>query len=384
MNINEILKEKEYDFIRNQERLGNRIDFLVFGGSVAYGLNGPNSDIDIRGVCSPLRRDILGCGNFTHPYDLLNKNININNGVFEQYLDNTTDTCIYNINKYIQLIYNCNPNTIEMLGCLPEHYTMVSDIGRMLIDSRNIFITKKAFYTFAGYARQQFIRLQNSLVRKSTKLDQILQTISVVKRAYEHLEESFPTFKRDMLELYVVDSTNEKIDIKTTNMFFANVDIDKKKLARELSEDDLKNAELRINLRMNGLSTNDLKGVIGEVSNIINNFSQHTGHRNNKKDEEHEDKHASHLRRLQITCKKIFTNHEIETWCGDDIQELLDIKHGCYRKSDGSYKQEFFDLVNREMDEIQRLYDESDLPPQPDMLKVLDLVMKINEAALSR
>lgn len=384
ISINEVLKKSEYDFLKTHERLGKQIDFLVFGGSIAYGLNGPNSDIDIRGVCSPLKRDVLGFGVFAHPNDIVDNGINMNKGVFEQYIDANTDTVVYNIDKYIKLIYDCNPNTIEMLGCLPEHYAYISETGKLLLDSKELFLTKKAFNTFAGYARQQFIRLQNSLIRKATKLDQLLQTISVITRTYDHLEEAFPTFQRDMIDFYVVDSRDNKINTKATNAFFNTVDVDEDEVKMRLNEADLNNAELRINLNMRGISPNDLKGVMGEINNIISNFSSHTGHRNNKKDPEHEDKHASHLRRLQITCKKILRDHELHTYCGDDIEELLDIKRGCYRNVDGTYKQEFFDIVNREMEELQELYETCTLPEAPDINKVFDLLVKINEAALNR
>lgn len=386
MDILEVIKRPEYDFLREQEHLGSHIDFLCFGGSVSYGLNGPDSDVDIRGICSPLKRDVLNHSSFVHPEDRDNKAILLNgsSGSFEQYLDPNTDTCIYNANKYIKLIYNCNPNTIEMLGCLPEHYAYVSETGRLILDNRDLFLTKKAYYTFGEYARQQFVRLQNSLVRKSTQLDSLLQTVSVIRRSYEHLEEAFPTFKRDMIEFYIVDSSLEKIDIKATNAFFSQVEVDKEKLTRELTEADLSNAELRVNVNMRDLTPKDLKGVVSEISNIVNNFSQHTGHRNNKKDAYHEDKHASHLKRLLITCKKIFKENAICTYCGDDIEELLDIKHGKYRQKDGSYQQEFFDMINKDMEELQELYMQSTLPKEPDVEKVFALIEKINETALNR
>lgn len=387
MDINTVLKGNEYDFLRNEERLGKQIDFLCFGGSISYGLNGPNSDIDIRGVCSPLRRDVLGSPYLTNPLDIGKKAINMQQGVFEQYLDPNTDTCIYNINKYINLIYNCNPNTIEMLGCLPEHYAYVSNVGRLLIDNKDIFLSKRAFNTFTCYAKQQFIRLQNSLVRKSTKLDQLLQTLSVISRTYDHLEEAFPSFKRDMVEFYIVDGRDNRINTVATNAFFSNTVLDKKDkdaLEERFRDVNLENAELRLNVNFQGITPNDLKGALGELNNIIANFSQHVGHRNHKKDEAHEDKHASHLRRLQITSRKIIVDHKIETHLGDDAQECLDIKNGAWRKKDGSYKPEFFDYINDKMTELEELYKVCTLPANPDILKVFDLVYKINEAALSR
>ena len=47
--IREIIKSNEYDFLRNNEHLRKNVILLGLGGSYAYGLNTPESDIDIRG-----------------------------------------------------------------------------------------------------------------------------------------------------------------------------------------------------------------------------------------------------------------------------------------------------------------------------------------------
>ena len=46
---------------------------------------------------------------------------------FEQVVNTQTDTTIYGFNKLVGLLLSCNPNTIEMLGCNPEHYFYVSE-----------------------------------------------------------------------------------------------------------------------------------------------------------------------------------------------------------------------------------------------------------------
>ena len=115
MDFQSIINSPEYDFLRTNEHLGNHVVLLALGGSHAYGTNIEGSDIDFRGIATNGKRDLLGLS------------------AFEQVVDNQTDTTIYSFNKLISLILNCNPNTIEILGCKPEHYFQIDDIGKELI-----------------------------------------------------------------------------------------------------------------------------------------------------------------------------------------------------------------------------------------------------------
>ena len=55
---------------------------------------------------------------------------------FKEFNDRKTDTVIYSFNKLIPLLSNSNPNVIEMLGCNPEHYLHISDIGQELLNHK--------------------------------------------------------------------------------------------------------------------------------------------------------------------------------------------------------------------------------------------------------
>ena len=59
MDFRALMNTTEYDFLRTNERLGDRIMLLGLGGSYAYGTNNEGSDIDFRGVTLMLPSDLL-------------------------------------------------------------------------------------------------------------------------------------------------------------------------------------------------------------------------------------------------------------------------------------------------------------------------------------
>lgn len=147
MDFNAILQSGEYEFIRQNERLGDRIMLLGVGGSYAYGTSQEGSDIDFRGVTLQMPSDLIGLTEF------------------EQYEDDRTDTVIYGFNKLVKLLLECNPNTCEMLGLEEEQYLIRSQLGQELIDNSRMFLSKRAIKSFGGYADAQLRRLQNAIAR---------------------------------------------------------------------------------------------------------------------------------------------------------------------------------------------------------------------------
>ena len=150
MNLTEIkqtLKTDDYGFLYNKEgEFLPDIILLGLGGSHAYGMDIATSDLDIRGIATNSPRDI------------------ITNNLFEQRIDNKTDTTIYSFDKIVKLLTNCNPNTIEMLGLKPEHYLHMTDLGKQLLENVDMFLSRKAANSFGGYATAQLHRLKKSCI----------------------------------------------------------------------------------------------------------------------------------------------------------------------------------------------------------------------------
>lgn len=334
--IKEMVAGEEYDFLRTNPHLKNRIMFLTLGGSYAYGTNIETSDVDIRGCAMNSKTDILGLTNF------------------EQVVHTQTDTTIYGFNKLIGLLLNCNPNTIEMLGCKPEHYFYISDAGQMMIDNRKLFLSQKAVISFGGYATQQLRRLQNALAHdKMCQADTEEHIRSAMERSLKAFYDNYSVFDKGSIELFTDDSPREDLDKEV----FCNIHIDK-------------------------IPARDFSVMINTLSNVIGNYEK-LNHRNRKKDDNHLNKHAMHLIRLYMMCLDILEKGEINTYRYDDRDFLLSIRNGKFQREDGSYRQEFFDLVTDYERRLKYAKENTDLPAEPNMERVEEFVMEVNRRAIN-
>ena len=334
--IKEMVAGEEYDFLRTNPHLKNRIMFLTLGGSYAYGTNIETSDVDIRGCAMNSKTDILGLSNF------------------EQVVHTQTDTTIYGFNKLIGLLLNCNPNTIEMLGCKPEHYFYISDAGQMMIDNRKLFLSQKAVNSFGGYATQQLRRLQNALAHdKMCQADTEEHIRGAMERSLRAFSDRYSVFNKGGIELFTDESTREDLDREV----FCNIHLDR-------------------------FPARDFSVMINTLSNVIGNYEK-LNHRNRKKDDNHLNKHAMHLIRLYMMCLDILEKGEINTYRYDDRDFLLSIRNGKFQREDGSYRQEFFDLVNDYEKRLKCAKENTDLPATPNMKRVEEFVVEVNRRAIN-
>lgn len=255
MDIREVLNRPEYDFIKTNPHLGGSMIFATFGGSHAYGTNTPDSDIDVRGCALNSRTDILGRTNF------------------EQVIDNPTDTTIYSFNKLIHLLSDCNPNTIELLGCKPEQYVFFNDIGKMMVEQRDMFLSQKAVHAFGGYATQQLRRLQAALARdRYDQSEKEKQILSSCKSSMTSFNDRYQAFENGAIHLYVDKSQREDLD-----------------------------TEIFLDVNLTHYPLRDYKNIWSDLNTIVKEYGKIT-QRNKKKDDAHLNKHAMHLIRLYLMC----------------------------------------------------------------------------------
>jgi predicted nucleotidyltransferase len=102
--------------------------YQVVAGSQAYGLDRPESDRDLRGVCIPPRRYLLGLSSFEQ----------------WEHQDEDGDVVIYALDKFVRLALACNPNIIELLHVEPRHVLFINDYGQRLVENRHKFLSRRA------------------------------------------------------------------------------------------------------------------------------------------------------------------------------------------------------------------------------------------------
>jgi len=80
----------------------------------------------------------------------------------------------------------------------------------------------------------------------------------------------------------------------------------------------------------------------------------------------------------------IFEKEEIITYRGDDLDLLLSIRNGQYMNEDGTYRYEFFELVNDYEKRLEYAVSQSSLPAQPNHKRIEEFVISVNERVIEQ
>jgi len=130
---------------RNETKFNNVVKFkewLMFKtktGSHAYGTFTEKSDEDFVGI-------------FLRP---LNERVSLINNSDEYRETKLRDLVYYELEKFMYLASKCNPNIIELFF-MPDDCVVFCDTRmEYLLSQSQLFVTKKAYHTFSGYAYAQ-------------------------------------------------------------------------------------------------------------------------------------------------------------------------------------------------------------------------------------
>ena len=338
MTMNEIrqyVERPEYNFLKEHPCLGENIILLGLGGSHAYGTNVAGSDVDIRGIALNSKQDIL-----------LGRD-------FEQVVDSDTDTTIYSFMKIVKLLADANPNTLEIVFQQPEHYLILTELGKLLVDNRHLFLSKKCYYTFGGYARQQLRRLDHKSMRDLPQEKQEMHILNSIKNAEYTFHEKYFPFDDDAIKLYVDRSDRDDLD-----------------------------SEIFMDVRLTHYPLRDYKCMWTEMHNIVRDYAKLGKRATNAILHDKINKHAMHLVRLMKMCIKILRTGDFCTYCYEDHDLLMDIRNGKYMGDDKQMTPQFFQMVNDLEMEMDQAFANTTLPDKPDMQKINTIICSVNETVI--
>ena len=338
---------------------------LVRHGSHAYGMNTPTSDVDVKGVCIEPKEFHFG---FLHSFEQHER---------QAAKGHPEDLVIYSLKKFAKLAADCNPNIIEVLHVDDSDVLKVDAFGERLRDMRDAFLSRKARWTFAGYAHSQLKRIKTH--RKwlleppkapPSRADFGLSEVSKVSKselgAFDSLmggvkgasapEVSEQGNRCDECDVSFECYDGTKVCIRTPKTL--EMEIPKELMTLFTREKQYQASKTHYDQYQNWKKTRNPARAELEAK-----FGLDT-------------KHAAHLVRLMRMCKEILTLGKVIVK-RPDAEELLAIRAGAW-----SYDQ-IVEYAENVETECAVLYETSDvLPHKPDLVAIDAAIVAMTEEYL--
>lgn len=330
--IQDLIIAPEYNFLRENDHLNEHIMFVTFGGSHAYGTPMEFSDVDIRGCSVGNRSDILGMSTFS------------------QYVDKQTDTTVYSFFKMASKIVAGDIRTLELLGCEPEQYAMVSPLGQQFLDNQSLFITKRAASSYQGY----MLALKEALNTAGSR-------INIGKQVYEksllaQCSNAVAKFNRlhpETVKAYIDQSDKDKLCVETF-----------------------------LDIQIEHCPVRDFDSLLTATSHIVSSMEQAAAGRNYIDKYWISKKMAEILRALYTGCELLETG-KLKVCRKEESELLLSVRNGELLSPKLVIKQEFNDILMPLQKRFDYAMENTALPAEPDMKQVDEFVMHINAQALN-
>jgi hypothetical protein len=357
---------EEHFYTGNLPWLKDRTILLVTHGSHAYGLNTPTSDIDLKGVAIPPSEYFLGFqsrfeqAEGKDPYDLV----------------------VYDIRKFFNLAAECNPNIIEVLWADESTFRILTPLGRRLVDARARFLSRKARFTFSGYAHAQLKRIQlhhrwlkTPPTHAPTRAEFNLPERTLIPADQLAAAQSAIHKKLEAWNLEDLSGVDPATRLAIQQALAAQL------AEMQLSSDQLwQNAARTLGHDENFILLLDRERHYTARQREWEQYQSWKVNRNPKRAELEarfgfDTKHGMHLVRLMKMCKEIMELGHVQVK-RPDREELLAIRNGAW-----TYEQliAWAEEAEKGMDE---LYKKSKLPHSPDRKTLDALCVEMVEASL--
>ena len=382
------MKEELFNLIQEKSP-GSKPLYLVIRGSHAYGTNVETSDTDYAGVFIQSIDDILG------------------NKYKEQINDDNNDIVIYEIKRFLELLGSNNPTVMELLNT-PEDCVVYKDpIFDLVLNDKEKFITKMCAKSFGGYAKQQISKAKGQDKKQNWEKDKVTRK-TPLDFCYLHLGEKSVSLK-DYLDKNNLDQkfcglSNVPHSRDTYALFYDRMSDFKYSDKRPKWEKFLSNLFNKVkSLEFKGISfenSNDIrlssipKGLpksyfIGHISYNKDGYSQHCKDylsyqewikkRNESRwvdvkshGQKIDGKNMMHCKRLMEMAKEIGEGKGIIVR-RPNAKELISIRKGEVDL------QTLINNVEKEINEVDKLFANSSLPDSIDSDFINQLIVKIRK-----
>ena len=293
----------------------SRTILFVRHGSHAYNLNIPSSDEDFKGVCIKTRQCYLG---FMQRFEQHEHMGSKSDGV---------DSVIYSLDKFVHLASDCNPNIVEVLHVADEDVLKIDSFGEELRAIKDDFLSKKAKFTFSGYAAAQLKRIK-------THRSWLLNPPKTIPDRKDFGLSN--TMKVSQSELGVLDAAVKSgIEIELPKDVLTLFTREKQYQAAKVHWDQYQNW---------AKSRNPARAALEAAHGL-------------------DTKHAMHLVRLMRMCKEILLTGKVLVK-RSDRDELLAIRNGAWKYDQIIEHAEAIDA------ECEELYNTSTLRKEPDRVAI--------------
>lgn len=192
-----------------EEVLVDNLILLGYRGSIAHNMYIPNTepnsidDIDLMGVFLAPENFYIGLQQ--------DRSINPQTVEIKKEINGVMWDCVYyELRKFVKLLLKGNPNVLGMFWLKRDHYIMITEFGKMLLERKDVFVTRNVYHSFVGYADGQLKRMESHSKKgyMGKKREAVVQKygydiynaahlIRLLKMGIEFLQQGYLTVYRD-------------------------------------------------------------------------------------------------------------------------------------------------------------------------------------------
>ena len=180
--------------------------YLTMMGSVAYGVSSDTSDMDIYGFCIPpkevifphLAGEVMGFGTKKNRFNQWQQH-HVEDPCALQGKGRSYDLTVYNIVDYFHLLMGNNPNMIDSIFTHDTCVLHITRLGTMVREKRRLFLHKKCWHTFKGYAYAQMKKIR-SKERESSARRELIEKFGYDTKFGYHLVRLLNEVEQIMIE----------------------------------------------------------------------------------------------------------------------------------------------------------------------------------------